>query len=282
MGGLHYDSDPFVDQRPQPEKLAEENELHRHILRATEALSPGDRQAALLFYYEGLSVREAAAVLGISVGAMKVRLHKARSQLRKRLLFTYPELVTKHRSDHMIPVQVAGVISVMQKVQEQEPSPTHRVLLLFDQMERRVLPIWIGLKEGEAIESVLTNTSTPRPMTLNFMASMLQAAGGALEAVEVSVLKDDIYYAVARVRKNGSVREIDARPSDAIGLAIVVNAPIFVAEDILQRTGMVVPENFEKIAKEHKTLEYLCSEQESAEAARTAMCQALEQLIQGK
>src|SRR5256886_4737567 len=86
MGGMSIDATTFSDGLLDPEAIAEERELHLTILRAVNALSPRERTATLLFYYEQLSLREVAAILGISLVAVKGRLFKARKQLKVQLL----------------------------------------------------------------------------------------------------------------------------------------------------------------------------------------------------
>src|SRR5215467_9000392 len=114
MGGMYrdvlYHPSPVID----PEEIAEQRELHNTVLQAVQELSPRDRAATLLFYYEQLSMREIAAILGISITAVKGRLHRATEQLRERLLLvqadTRYESTTRDRSRTMAQVKVATVI----------------------------------------------------------------------------------------------------------------------------------------------------------------------------
>jgi len=78
-------------------------------------------------------------------------------------------------------------------------------------------------------------------MTMNFVASILEASGAKLEEVRIETLKDDIFYATARIRSGDTLHEIDARPSDAIALAVVANTPIFVADEIFDACGTAIP-----------------------------------------
>jgi bifunctional DNase/RNase len=102
--------------------------------------------------------------------------------------------------------------------------------------------MWIAKLEALPIALGLSGMATPRPLTIHFLASILKATGVQLEEVRIEALKDNIYYAVAKVRNGDLVSEIDVRPSDALGLALLMERPIFVAEDILEKAGTVIPE----------------------------------------
>ncbi len=242
IGGMSVDAASFYDALLDPSIIVEERELYRAILQAVQALPPGERQATLLFYYAQLRINEIAAMLGISVVAVKGRLHKARKQLREQLLASYQwtgEEQISQRSRTMVKVSVIDVVTVMKK---EDMRPMHSVLVLLDEASRRAMGIWIGEPEAFAIDRGLRKAVLPRPITVNFIASILQAVGATLEEVRIEMLKDDIFYAVARIRSGEIMHEIDARPSDAIALAVVTGAPVFVADDILENCAIVLPE----------------------------------------
>jgi bifunctional DNase/RNase len=96
----------------------------------------------------------------------------------------------------------------------------------------RRLPIWVGRFEGEALALAIKQVLMPRPPTFAFTASILQAAGGRLREVVVNRLSDTVYYAQAIVSRSGKTSIVDARPSDAINLAVTVGAPIRVAATV--------------------------------------------------
>ena len=109
------------------------------------------------------------------------------------------------------------------------------VVLLKEQGGERVLPMWIGLSEGLALMLQLRGTTTPRPMTYDLMARLLEVAEARVEQVTVTSLRDNIFYATLRVRVGDRVHDVDARPSDALNLALRVNAPIFVAPEVFEQ-----------------------------------------------
>lgn len=238
-GGLHFDAFVFAEVAPDPQKVAEEQEIYSLVLEAVNALSPKNRTATLLFYQEQLSLHEIAALLGVSVAAVKGRLHKSRIQLRAQLLPLYaessPRVTIEPRRSNMIEVKIADVIP-----QIQEDTQAY-VVLLWDEASHRVLPIWVGRWEGESIALGLSETPTPRPMTYNFMANLLEVTGAELEEVWIEALREITFYAVVKRRSGDQVREVDARPSDAIALALRMNCPIYVAQELLEQHGMDIP-----------------------------------------
>jgi bifunctional DNase/RNase len=89
----------------------------------------------------------------------------------------------------------------------------------------------------------------PRPLTYNFMAKLLEAVGAVMEEVRVETLKNDTFYAVAKIRCGDRVQEVDARPSDAITLAIRMNCSILVSEDVMERAGQGIPQGWGELGK---------------------------------
>ncbi len=238
-GGMQGSADDvqalFADEI-DPQAIVEERELHQIVLRAVNALPPKERVATLLFYYEQLRLEEIAAILNISVTAVKGCLHRARQQLRERLAWVYEELpgqVPARRRKTMM----KATINVVRK----NLSTQQDVVVLQDEEARRLLFIWIGASEALVIASGLTHVTPPRPHTVHLMASMMKAAGIQLQEVRVEALKDAVFYAVVKVQQGGQTHEIDARPSDALALAVLLDKPIYVAEEVMDACAMKVP-----------------------------------------
>jgi bifunctional DNase/RNase len=99
----------------------------------------------------------------------------------------------------------------------------------------RTFPILIGLFEATSIDRRVKHQQAPRPLTHDLLVAAVELLGGELQDVVISEIKDNTYYAVLRVLKDGEVVEIDARPSDAIAVAVTCepNLPIYVSEDVL-------------------------------------------------
>jgi bifunctional DNase/RNase len=100
----------------------------------------------------------------------------------------------------------------------------------------RTFPIIIGLFEATSIDRRVKHHQTPRPLTHDLLVAAVEMLGGEFQDVVISELKEHTYYAVIRVLKDGEIIEIDARPSDAIAVAVTCepNLPIYVSEDVLE------------------------------------------------
>src|SRR5512134_1877046 len=101
-----------------------------------------------------------------------------------------------------------------------DPITNMPIIVLRDQEGQRVLPIWVGVFEANAIALQVENVQTPRPMTHDLLRSVITQLGGQLERIVVSDLKENTFYALLHVHTPAGVRTIDARPSDAIALAL--------------------------------------------------------------
>lgn len=117
----------------------------------------------------------------------------------------------------------------------------HRVILLKEIDSERQLPIWIGPFETDAIVVELQSVETARPLTHDLLISVITELGGVVSHVLVNELKEDYFTARVFIDQNGKLIDIDARPSDAIALAVRAKVPIFVAKDVLDEAG-VLPE----------------------------------------
>lgn len=109
----------------------------------------------------------------------------------------------------------------------------HQVIVLKECKGERVFPIVIGFFEAAAIDRRIKGHILPRPMTHDLLAMVIQALGGRLTKVAVTDLKDHTFYATLVIERNGSEIHVDARPSDAIALAVAGDTPIFVEDHVL-------------------------------------------------
>ena len=101
----------------------------------------------------------------------------------------------------------------------------------------RMFPIVIGIFEATSIDRRVKGLPAPRPLTHDLLANTIELLGGELQDIFISELRDHTYYAKLRIRSNGEMVEVDSRPSDAIAVAVTVDVPIFVAEDIIDEVG---------------------------------------------
>ena len=114
-----------------------------------------------------------------------------------------------------------------------DPITNLPIILLRDRDGQRVLPIWVGASEANAIALQIENITTPRPMTHDLLRNVIHDLKAEIRKVVVSDLKDNTFYALIHLEVNGEPLAVDARPSDAIALALRARAPIFVEDRVI-------------------------------------------------
>ncbi len=117
-----------------------------------------------------------------------------------------------------------------------DPVTNMPIVILKDVNGSSVLPIWVGIYEANAIALEIEKVSTPRPMTHDLLKNLLVGLEIRVDKVVVSELKDDTFYALIWLERNGEVISIDSRPSDALALALRVDCPIFVEDEVLKNS----------------------------------------------
>jgi bifunctional DNase/RNase len=120
-----------------------------------------------------------------------------------------------------------------------DPITNTPIVILRDEEGQRVLPIWVGIFEANAIALQIENVTTPRPMTHDLLRNVIQDLKASVDRIVVCDLQDNTYYALIYVTSNGETMAIDARPSDAIALALRTRAPIFVEETVIDHAKTV-------------------------------------------
>jgi RNA polymerase sigma factor (sigma-70 family) len=277
MGGVRLETGYPAQPILTPQEVVEARELHHLVLHAVESLSPKNKAATLLFYYEGLSLQEIAALLNVSVVAVKGRLHKSRKLLRELLLPLYLNLNLIERSRTMVKVTVADVVAKKIETDGSEEQKEHLIIMLLDEVGRRILPIWVGPFEGRAIAMGIRGVATQRPLTFNLMTNLFETTGIELEEIYVNALRDETFYAVVKFRHGNKLHEIDARPSDAIALAVRTNKPIYVAEEVLEKAAMDVSEEMKQAPRLGRGLDAITQEMEAEMAGWQKKSQAIEE-----
>jgi RNA polymerase sigma factor (sigma-70 family) len=217
---------------PGPAEAAETADLAGRVRGAVAALPDGQRHAVLLFYLQGLSHREVAEELGISIGAVKARLHQARAALAPRLvqMIDIPEAETMTTNDavHWADVSVAEI----RRTDGDDAGQRQYMMILQEHGGGRLLPMWIGPAEAMALALVLESAETPRPFTYKLAASLVEAAGSRIAEVRITRLLAPVFYATVLVQGPTGMHEVDSRPSDAVNLALAASAPIRVHTDL--------------------------------------------------
>jgi uncharacterized protein len=221
---LPLDADAVAEPAPNGEAL-------EAVRGALDVLPPREREAVVLHYVEGLNTQEVAALLGARPGTVRVRLHRARRRLRRDLAALAP---ASPKEAQMIEVTVEDVV-LRTKGDEVVDS---RVVLLKEAGGERRVPIWVGSPEAAALVLHLGGEAMPRPMTADLLAKVIAVTGAAVERVEINALREETFYATVVLATGDGTKEVDARPSDALNLALRVDAPILVTEELMDASGM--------------------------------------------
>ncbi len=131
-----------------------------------------------------------------------------------------------------------------------DPFTNSPIVILKDLEDRKALPIWIGIFEANAIAMKLEDVTTPRPMTHDLIANILESLKASVEKIVVNDLVDNTFYATIFLKTGNGTLEIDSRPSDAIAIALRTNAPIYVEEEVLVKARSFDEDEKEKLLKE--------------------------------
>ncbi len=279
----------WPDPQPGPDALMESADLAREVHRAVACLPPGQQSAVVCYYLAGLSQAETATLLGIEIGTVKTRLHKARKTLRQHLAAAWEDHTMDEKLTRRTLSKGAGALAgIAVTGQFESAAATHGQgnermagtgmdaalveMQIVDVRRKRVenglpgncaaileevgggrrLPIWMGEFEATSIALHLEQVTMPRPLTFTFAANLLQATGGRLREVRINRLAESVFYAEAVVEGAKQVSTVDARPSDAINLALLTGAPVLVDAAVLdalaampERAREVEPETYE-------------------------------------
>jgi bifunctional DNase/RNase len=117
-----------------------------------------------------------------------------------------------------------------------DPVTNMPIVVLKDVGGQAILPIWVGVYEANAIALEIEKVQTPRPMTHDLLKNVLLGLEVRVQKIIVSELKDDTFYALIYVERDGEMMTIDARPSDALALALRMDCPIFVNDQVLKNS----------------------------------------------
>jgi uncharacterized protein len=115
-----------------------------------------------------------------------------------------------------------------------DPATNMPIVILKDVQGEIVLPIWVGLYEANAIALEIEKSTPPRPMTHDLLRNLIQGLNACVQKVVVTELKNDTFYAVIWMEQDGEVVSVDARPSDALALALRSDCPIYVSEEVIR------------------------------------------------
>ena len=119
-----------------------------------------------------------------------------------------------------------------------DPVTNMPIVVLKDVSGNSILPIWVGIYEANAIALEIEKVTTPRPMTHDLIRTLLHGLETGIRKIVVSELRDDTFYAVIWLEKDGSLISVDSRPSDALALALRLDCPIYVDDSVLKNSKM--------------------------------------------
>jgi RNA polymerase sigma factor (sigma-70 family) len=221
-----------------PEEIHAAREVHDTIVAALSELSVVNREVAIGFYLDGYSYAELAELLGVPVSTIKGRLFKGRRQLRQRLAATAHDLLKpdrRPRKEHLM--EASELIEVKIDSIRKSLLTRQRVVVLRETDGGRYLPIWIGSFEGDAIKMAIEGQQPQRPMTHDLALRLLAPLGAQVQRVIINRLAETTFYAEITLAVDGQVHLVDARPSDAIALAVRSGIPIYAARAVLDTAG---------------------------------------------
>lgn len=221
-----------------PVDEAAQRELRWIVTDALRGLPETSRTVLVLFYYDGLTVREIAAELGVTTAAVKSRLHKGRSHLGQQLAAEYPELIRAagrgERTHAMTELRIAKVVTF----------PTRVLAVLADKPGLRVLPAWLSPLEGLPLAGPAGGPASPGSVRLpppELAAKVLTAAGGAVSAVRIGVLDGGRLFGTLIISGPAGDSEVTVGLGDALGLARLQDCAILASEEVMNRYGVTVP-----------------------------------------
>ena len=117
-----------------------------------------------------------------------------------------------------------------------DPVTQSPIVILKDVSGNTILPIWVGMYEANAIALEIEKISTPRPMTHDLIKTLLMGMETGIRKVVVNELKDDTFFALIWLEKDGKLISVDSRPSDALALALRLDCPIYVDEQVIKNS----------------------------------------------
>jgi len=135
-----------------------------------------------------------------------------------------------HNANEIIEVRIRGLMM--------DPSTSMPIVVLKDVASDTVMPIWVGIFEANAIALEIEKVAAPRPMTHDLTRNLIRNLNARLDHIVISELKDDTFFATLWLQQGNEPMVLDARPSDALALALRADCPIYVTEDVMQRAKL--------------------------------------------
>ena len=251
------------DTSPGPEEVQAARELHDAVVAALGDLSEVNREAVVGYYLEGQSYAELAELLDVPVSTVKGRLYKGRRQLGPALAPVAREMFGGRRKESSVEVrakievvvdevvrlaspdegmkefvEVARLMTLPEDPAARQAPATPAALIMREADGGRVLPIYVGLNEAFSIWLAISGSRSTRPMTHDLMARIMDTVQLQLQDATVSRLAKDVFYAELSINRGDNTYTVDARPSDAIALAVRQGARIYAARPMFDEQAL--------------------------------------------
>lgn len=265
----YYEEDSIDSESIEEEKVVE------IILRAIRSLAPKNAKIVVDYYYEGKSIEEISEEHFISTTLVKVRLHRARKELRS-ILQKSSDL--KDYQQYFKNRQAMKEVQVVDMVLGGENNKRCSVLL-YNPESFRVLPIVITREEAEAMLIAMKGIDFPRPLTFNLITDIIRTNGLKPDGAYITDLSNGVFISLLKLKIGTDIKEYDSRPSDAITIALMFNRPIFVCQKVLDKAGFAVSEEYKGIVPQGKGIDFLS---ETIETSLDEMRAELESLKKKK
>jgi RNA polymerase sigma-70 factor, ECF subfamily len=224
---------------PTPEEAWAARETHEAILAALRELPPATREAVIGFYLQGYSYQELAELLGTPLSTVRGRLYHGRRQLRRTLRPLAEEVLTRaptRREEHWM--DIPALIDVDVAFVGRLAFSTDCVVMLQERGGPRRLALEaVDAVTGEAVERLLGDDQPLAPTTHDLLPRLVVALDGRVEQVTIRRLVGEALYADITLERDGERREVEARPGDAVTLALLASAPIRVAAAVMDEAG---------------------------------------------
>ena len=175
----------------------------------------------------GQEIREAAPKI-----PGETMIHRKETSM-KRILRSFMVCCTLAASAQLHAAQVGGSVETTVKSVTLDPESNSPVVILETVGDKKLLPIWIDLPEARAIALAIERITPPRPLTHDLIRNLLTALGAKLQRATITDMRNNTYFALLSLEIKGETLEIDSRPSDAIAVALRMNAPIYATPQVL-------------------------------------------------
>jgi RNA polymerase sigma-70 factor (ECF subfamily) len=246
---------------PTPEDAWASRETHQAILAALQALPSATRQAVIGFYLQGYSYQQLAELLGTPLSTVRGRLYHGRRRLRRTLRPLADELLTpapSRREEHRMDTQTTAPLDADVAFVGRLAFSTDCVVMLQERVGPRQLALEpVDATTGEVVELILKRQQPLTPTTHDLLPRLIAALDGRVEQVTIRRLVGQALYGDITLDRNGRRREVEARPGDAVALALLAGAPIRVAAAVMEAAGFDPGDRRQQRLREEQELERL-------------------------